>query len=344
VRLLLGAAVCWWFLVACAPKPPPPGFRAPDCRSDVLLPRQLRFSRAASPVLVSGPPGSWDSVDVMNPTVADRAGRLLMLYSGFDGRLWRTGLAYSFDGLKWDKHPKPVLDVSTDGWDSEYIAANGTVLFFQGKYYYWYQGGRDDRVRIGLATSPDGEIWSKLPEPVLPAGPPGSWDSEAVADPFVLACNDKLLLYYLGQDASHVQRLGVASSPDGIHWVKYRANPVLDRTPGSFDQGGLGEPAVLAVSGGLTMFYTGRDAGEVRRIGLALSPDGTAWRKAGVALDVAGSGWDSRVVADPHPTVSGNRLLLFYGGGDVASPDQNLHGRIGLATAPIERGFRKEAP
>jgi len=34
--------------------------------------------------------------------------------------------------------------------------------------------------------------------------------------------------------------------------------------------------------------------------------------------------------------------LLYYGGGDVASPDENLHGRIGLATAPLERGFRLE--
>jgi hypothetical protein len=39
---------------------------------------------------------------------------------------------------------------------------------------------------------------------------------------------------------------------------------------------------------------------------------------------------------------AGNRLLLYYGGGDVASPDENLHGRIGLATAPVERGFRLE--
>ena len=346
-RLLLCALCVSAVLTAgCGRKSPPAApeaaFQPPTCRGDILLAPEPRFTRAGRPVLGPGPAGSWDAVDVMNPTLAEGAGRLLMLYSGFDGRLWRTGLAVSTDGAKWEKRPGPVLESSPSGWDSEYIAANGSALFFKGKFYYWYQGGRDDRVRIGLATSADGERWTKHPGPVLAAGPPGAWDSEAVADPFVLACGETLFLYYLGQDQKQVQRLGVASSADGIHWTRYGRNPVLDVSRGFFDERGLGEPAVIPVAGGSAMFYTGRDAREFRRIGLALSPDGLAWRKAGVALDVAPSGWDSRVVADPHVMAAGNRLLLYYGGGDVASPDENLHGRIGLATAPVERGFRLE--
>ncbi len=337
---------------------PPSRFALPRCSSLTLLPQNLRFQRAPAPVLAPGAPGAWDSVDVLNPSLVFRDGRYIMLYSGFDGRVWRTGPASSKDGRHWEKLPGPVLEPSDSGWDSEYIAANGSVLLRNGKFYYWYQGGRT--ARIGLATSEDGRKWSKHQGPVLEPGPPGSWDSKAVADPYVLSCGDDLFLYYLGQDRSDTQRLGVASSRDGIRWTKYPGNPVLGPGPaGSFDERGVGEPAVLPLSSGLAMFYTGRDAQEFRRIGLALSSDGVSWRKGKVALDVAPQsrvatasrlgdpawmrrGWDSRVVADPHVLVAGETLSLWYGGGDVARPDENLHGHIGLATAPVEQGHQLE--
>ena len=53
-------------------------------------------------------------------------------------------------------------------------------------------------------------------------------------------------------------------SADGIHWVKLRANPILELGgPGSFDENGLGEPAVWSAAGFYWMLYTGRGAGEV---------------------------------------------------------------------------------
>ena len=87
-------------------------------------------------------------------------------------------------------------------------------------------------------------------------------------------------MYYLGQDRAARQRLGVARSPDGVHWEKLRANPILELGGrGAFDEAGLGEPAVWQSHGFYWMLYTGRDIKENRRLGLARSTDGVHWTK-----------------------------------------------------------------
>jgi hypothetical protein len=42
--------------------------------------------------------------------------------------------------------------------------------------------------------------------------------------------------------------------------------------------------------------------------------------------------WNSKVLCDPTVVVDGDRINVWFGGGDVASPDENLHGQIGFAT------------
>jgi hypothetical protein len=36
------------------------------------------------------------------------------------------------------------------------------------------------------------------------------------------------------------------------------------------------------------------------------------------------------VICDPTVIANGDRVTVWFGGGDVASPDQNLDGQIGL--------------
>ena len=42
--------------------------------------------------------------------------------------------------------------------------------------------------------------------------------------------------------------------------------------------------------------------------------------------------WNSKVICDPTVVVDGDVVKVWFGGGDVASPDENLHGQIGFAT------------
>jgi predicted GH43/DUF377 family glycosyl hydrolase len=291
---------------------------------------RLSFEFEARPDPVISPGEGWDSHDALAPAMVD--GRD-MLYSGFDGHTWRSGLAASDDGIVWRKRGM-MLEPDGRGWEGDYIAGNGTALSVGGQVWYWYVGGPRGFPSIGLSRATD-ELTAlrKEPRPVLSAGPYGSWDERGVADPYVIRTGGWFYMYYLGQDRAKPtrQRLGVARSADGLRWEKLRANPILGLGgAGSFDENGLGEPAVWDYAGFYWMLYTGRDAGENRRLGLARSTDGVHWKKLPATFSGA-KAWDSKVVCDPSVIVDGNQIRVWFGGGDVARPDENVHGRIGMA-------------
>ena len=78
------------------------------------------------------------------------------------------------------------------------------------------------------------------------------------------------------------------------------------------------------------MLYTGRDRKEYRRLGLARSTDGVHWEKLPGSFAGA-EPWNDKVLCDPSVLVEGDTIRVWFGGGDVASPDENLHGQIGTA-------------
>lgn len=284
------------------------------------------------PVLTRGGAGDWDSVDVLNPSVIRQGDAYYNLYSGYDGKTWHTGLAVSADGIAWHKEGK-ILSPDPRTWEGDQIAANGSAVADQSGILYYYQAGSP--VRIGLARSANGHQWQKNGAPVLDVGPRGSWDERVTADPYVIRAGAGYYMFYLGTDRARRQRLGVAMSDDGVTWWKLRSNPILELGGhGAFDENGLGEPAVWASHGYYWMLYTGRDRNEVRRLGLARSRNGVAWEKLPTVF-AGGEPWDSKVLCDPTVLSEGNRVSVWFGGGDVASPDQNLHGQIGFAELKI---------
>jgi predicted GH43/DUF377 family glycosyl hydrolase len=292
----------------------------------------FRWSVRPGPVLARGAPGEWDGVDALNPSVVKHQGLFYNLYSGFDGKSWRTGLATSPDGLAWARQGK-VLSPDPNSWEGDdYIAANGSVLVAGGEFLCWYQGGR--LPSIGLARSSDARRWARLYDPVLRPGPRGSWDERGVADPYVIRTGDSYYMFYLGQDRARRQRLGVARSIDGVRWEKLRSNPILELgAAGAFDENGLGEPAVWVSGDRYWMLYTGRDRKEYRRIGLAWSADGVRWeRLPAAAVFAGGESWNSKVVCDPTVVLEGGQVHVWFGGGDVAAPAERLNGQIGFAT------------
>jgi predicted GH43/DUF377 family glycosyl hydrolase len=254
------------------------------------------------PILSQG-----DLSDVLNPSVVRFHGEYLNYYSGYDGHTWSTSLAASSDGIHWTKRGRIR---SPD-------AGNGTALVRGDRVLYWYQTGFS--VQIAL----EGSI-------VLKTGPRGSWDERGVADPYVIERNGELYLYYLGMDRARRQRLGVARSHDGVVWEKLISNPIMELgAPGAFDEMGLGEPAVWSSGGWYWMLYTGRARGEKRRIGLVKSTDGVHWSREALVIEGT-EAWDRQVICDPSVEVVSDGVRVWFGGGDVARPDQGLHGQIGV--------------
>lgn len=313
------------------------------------------FAFEPQPAPVVNPGEGWESHDVLNPSVvtapwapapgprppAPGPWPLLNFYSGFDGHAWRTGLASSGDGAHWEKRGV-ILSPDSQTWEGDYIAANGSALYYGGQFWYWYQAGPKEKPRLGLARSPDARSWRKEPQPVLDTGPRGAWDECGVADPYVIRIDPYFYLFYLGQDRARRQRLGVARSTDGVRWERLRTNPVLELgETGAFDENGLGEPAVWNSPGFYWMLYTGRDTAENRRLGLARSTDGVHWQRL-PAVFGGSEAWDSKVVCDPSVEVNGSSIRVWFGGGDAASPDENLNGQIGYGILrPVTDTLRK---
>lgn len=304
-------------------------FTLPTPDSAGPAPVAWEWQERGMPQIGPGAAGEWDSVDALNPSVVRRDGAYWNYYSGFDGAVWHTGLATSSDGVQWQKQGM-VLSPQPGTWEDGYIAANGSALVIGSETLYWYQAGAKGATNIGLARSADGRVFTRQPQPVLEPGPRGSWDEVALGDPYVVHTAGTFWMYYLGQDRARQQRLGLARSADGVCWTKLRSNPILELgEPGAFDENGLGEPAVWASGGFWWMLYTGRDVREHRRLGLARSRDGVHWDRTRSVF--AGSQpWNSAVVCDPTVEPAANGVRVWFGGGDVASPDENLHGRIGF--------------
>lgn len=268
--------------------------------------------------------------DVLNPSVVRGGPGFLNFYSAFDGALWRTVVAASSDGVHWQRG-QTVLRPDPRTWQGNYIAANGSVLSYGGKYWHWFEAGPSGSLRVGLARSEDMHAWTIEPGPVIERGPYMSWDERDVADPYVIRIDPYFYMYFLGQDRADPprQRIGVARSTDGVHWTKLTANPVVEPgAPGSFDEADLGEPAVWSSHGFYWMLYTGTDFASRRRLGLARSTDGIHWQKLPSVFS-GSEEWNSKVLCDASVLVEGSEVRVWFGGGDVASPDERLHGQIG---------------
>jgi predicted GH43/DUF377 family glycosyl hydrolase len=313
--VLILAAGCGHYRDFTLPAPDAAGPRAP-----------FTWEALPEPVLARGP-DAWDSVDALNPSVIRFHGVYLNLYSGFDGKTWSTGAATSRDGINWTKRARVL---APEGWEANW-ATNGSASVEAGEIYYWYAAG--DPPQIALARSKDGAVFVKQPKAVVPLGPRGSFDERGVSDPYVIRRGELLYLFYLGQDRAGRQTLGVARSRNGVDWEKLRSNPVLELgEPGAFDENGLGEPAVWSSGGSYWMLYTGRDHAEYRRLGLARSTDGVHWQREDTFTPISGDqAWDNKVICDPTVDLAPDgSIRVWFGGGDVAHPAENIHGQIGV--------------
>jgi Tol biopolymer transport system component len=149
----------------------------------------------------------------------------------------------------------------------------GRVLYAGGEFKMWYTGVDSGNIgRIGYATSPDGLVWAKYPgNPVLVEGAGGDWDDSSVMIPSVIFNGTGYQMWFGGQDASSVFRIGYATSPDGITWTKDLSNPVLEPTPGGWDESMVSGPFTIFDGSTYHMWYSGFNPGGGSGIGYAYS-------------------------------------------------------------------------
>ena len=247
-----------------------------------------------NPVLDLGPSGSWDDVEVPSPSVIFDGIEYKMWYSGMDGSSYRIGYATSLDGIEWTKYPgNPVLDLGPSGaWDSGGVVVP-YVLLDATEYKMWYSGYQYSyHWNIGYATSPDGIVWTKYPgNPVIELGPSGSWEDDELHSPSVFFDGIEYKMWYAGQGASYIIKIGYATSPDGMVWTKYPDNPVLGLGPsGAWDDRAVSRPSILFDGVEYKMWFPGH--GPHYSIGYAISLPGCWDDDADGSWDRECGGWD----------------------------------------------------
>jgi hypothetical protein len=286
-----------------------------------------------NPVLVETT-GGWDADGPVFQSVIFSKGSYRLWYdSGWPSS--RIGHATSPNGISWEKYPNtPVLVEGGSGeWDSGYVVAP-YVIFHDGVYEMWYLGNRRSRswggTSIGYATSTDGIHWNKyVNNPVLVPGSANGWDDKWLLDNCVIAEGDNYKMWYSGYNGSNY-RIGYATSTDGINWVEYPGNPVLDiGPPGSWDSRSVYCPDVIFNGSFYEMWYSGYDGSNLR-IGYATSTDGMKWYKHAdnpvLPTGPAGS-WDSRFVGASSTVAQVGIYKMWYSGAI------NSTSRTGYATS-----------
>ncbi|NUM45273.1 MAG: hypothetical protein HUU38_11260 [Anaerolineales bacterium] len=238
-------------------------------------------------------------------------GQFHIFYNAFNRwpGITEVGYATSPDGITWELHPEPVFNAEIANVaympytlyvsDVE-VESDGTwVLYF----YTWDSSLASASGVIGRATAPTPRgPWQADASPLLtPASDEGRWDSYAVRNPSVVQTDEGFVMYYAGTDISGVpvpqndlDRIGMATSPDGLTWTKYNdpttteklyalSDPVLTPQEDTIKWDGrrVDRPAVAFTPEGWVLFYRGNKGsittGNQVAYGYALSDDGIQW-------------------------------------------------------------------
>lgn len=221
----------------------------------------------SSPVLRPKGEPSWEGTRLNQPRlckVTDTHWR--MYYTGWGQGLWRMSVAESFDeGITWKRYSDdPIMPLGPAGsWDSE-AACVPMVIRVNGQWKMWYtaSGNRKDAIGIAYATSSDGLKWEKYAGGfVMPVIKSSKWETGVVSRPYVMHADGIYKMWYSMRGPTY--RIGYAESPDGIHWERSPANPILNVSPSGWDADMVEYPEIDIHEGVYRMWFCGNGFGTV---------------------------------------------------------------------------------
>lgn len=231
----------------------------------------ITWGNVKEAVLKPGP--SWDAIGVETASVLkDPQGKYRMYYSSSfkEHDDFAIGLAFSEDGVSWNKNNKPVFEPENKWEQGEFNGVLEPSVIYDAEekmYKLWYSalGEKDGKLafRIGYATSLDGINWQRLKEPVLETGKERAWDDVLVSHVNVVKSRDGYHMFYFGvaewSDEVALQRgaIGYAYSVDGINWQKNPNNPILKPREGQWDAWTVGGPSGVIWDGEIWLWYFG---------------------------------------------------------------------------------------
>jgi len=222
--------------------------------ADPIAPYRTPYKFPALVLKATGNKQDFDGLSVDDPIVFRANGRFHMLYIGYDGTGYQTGLASSTDLIHWtrtalvgprdpsSRFTKYNLALSSVLRDKN-LHGTGEAIKVNGRYLgawnaYPSAGYEEGAAVIGLATSPDLLHWT-LTDPILSPADGASWEHGGLYRPDLLLDNGTYYLYYnaktdtlpKSEGGGWHEQTGVATSPDLKQWTRSPLNPILHNGP-----------------------------------------------------------------------------------------------------------------
>ncbi|MBM83317.1 MAG: hypothetical protein CMJ78_22375 [Planctomycetaceae bacterium] len=187
--------------------------------------------------------------------------------------------------------------------------------------------------RTSLAISEDqGLTWKVTKEPLLPLGPPGSFDAGITGSVCVLrlASSDYRMWYTAGERYELIEgskrgivHLGYATSKDGVEWQRH-PKPLLSPRLGKVEpfEAVVSKPSVLKLDGTYHMWFSVyKMKGKGYRLEYASSKDGVNWQRAfdKELMPLTPDGFDSVNQSYPNVIEVEDELWMFYVGNNFGS-------------------------
>ena len=209
-----------------------------------------------------------------------------------------------------------VLSQGPSGdWDQAGVS-QPAVVASGGLWHMWYTGTDGIASAIGYAISSDGRHWNRIQNKAVTISGAG-WSGPAYQPTVVADAPGSFQMWFSGDLVGG--SIGRAVGGDGVNWMGASA-VLLAGGPGSWDEGGVGEPTVVRDSSGYWMWYAGVDStGGNASIGLATSPDGVTWAKSlsnPILIPKAGEWFSAGLGAPAAAVLSDGRFILWFSGSD----------------------------
>lgn len=233
--------------------------------------------------------GVFDSRAVDCPFVFEHGGVFYMLYVGFDGVGYQTGLAVSRDLTDWKKlgcilrrdpsSPVTRYNVAMN-WilRENQLRSPGRLRKVNGRFLgvfhaYPKPGYESGPAVIGLCWGPSLHEW-QMGDVILRPEEGAEWERGGLYKPCLLEHKGTYYLFYNAktpnlpreQGGGWREQIGVALSTDLRRWVRHPDNPIIrNGPPGSWDERFASDPCVLLDGDRWVVFYYGLDRKGVAR-------------------------------------------------------------------------------